>query len=352
MGMPMSFSLTQQMLGLSYLTYYGFGLTGSDEDNATQIAQDIQQALPKWPVLSQAWKLVWGPGVFAFEDAVFDDNLMCAFQNKNDPSQYAVAIRGTDPLSISDWLIEDFNILPMDVWPYAKPDKLTPKISKSTATGLYHLQQLVAPEGTPGAGETLLTFLQKNLTEGDSICITGHSLGGALAPTLALWLKDIEEHALAENLKISSIAFAGPTAGNKDFAKYIDQRLENGNLQRVWNDLDIAPYGWQTGQMKKLFLLYRKHYLFPSPIISAAITGVMSLSVFNRYTQVQEKTPPVKGRFKPWLFNYFAQAVYQHIWGYPEALGLLNNKALPVDELFEPSAVFAGIRSLSPEAEH
>lgn len=333
----MTYTNNQTMLSLAYISYYGFGLIGSDEENAKHIEGDINKALKTWPAVKDQWELVWGPGVFAFKDVIFDDNLMYVVRNIKDPTQYVVAIRGTNPVSLSDWLVEDFDVIPMVKWKYGKPDyKLKPKISKSTSIGITHLQEMVAPAGVPGAGTTILEFFQQNIGANDkaSICFTGHSLGGALSPTMALWMKDIQDEELKGDVTVSTVAFAGPSAGNKDFATYSDSRFEEGQCTRIWNNLDVVPYAWNTHSLSKLYSLYLPHLLLPGPIMTGFISTLIAASLFTNYTQIQKKAPPLKGKFKPLLFNYFAQGVYQHVVGYPEAMGLCKNNEIPVYELF------------------
>lgn len=325
------------MLAFAYMSYYGFDLIGSDKHNAQKIERDIKQALTRWAPVKDEWELVWGPGVFVFDGALFDDNLMYLVRNIKDPSRYVIGIRGTNPVGLKDWLIEDFEVTCMVPWKYAKPaEKLKPKISKSTEIGISKLQEMVADVGVAGAGMSLLEFLQGDIKDKEAvdICVTGHSLGGALAPTLALWLKDIQGDELPEDAKISTVAFAGPSAGNNDFAKYSDQRFAEGECVRVANSLDVAPHAWNQKSLRKLFFLYKPHLLLPGPVVLGMIAAMLTMSWRRGYQQIEASAEPLRGKFKPLLFNYFAQGVYQHVVGYPEAMGMLNDNDIPVFDLF------------------
>jgi hypothetical protein len=86
----MSYSKNQTMLAFAYMSYYGFDLIGSDKCNAQKIEKDIKHALTSWAPVKDEWELVWGPGVFIFEFALFDDNLMYLVRNIKDPSRYVV----------------------------------------------------------------------------------------------------------------------------------------------------------------------------------------------------------------------------------------------------------------------
>lgn len=338
----MEYTKEQLMLAFSYMAYYGVGLDRSNVVNAETISVDINKALKNWLPVKDQWELVWGPGLFAFKGDMFDDNLMYVVKNKADPSRYVIAIRGTNPFSLKDWIVEDFSVAPMNAWKYGKaPKGSKPKISRSADIGLTRLQDMRATGGVSGAGKTLLEFLQAEL-DADvpaQICVTGHSLGGALAPTLALWLKDIQGDALSGNVEISTVAFAGPSVGNKDFAEYSDARLGE-QCVRVANSLDVVPHAWNTKSLKKLYFLYKNHLLFPGPVLFTGFGVMIAMSFRGKYQQIKADTPAVKGNYKYLLYNYFAQALYQHAVGYPEMMGMLKNDEIPLAELFSGQLEF------------
>ena len=70
-------------------------------------------------------------------------------------------------------------------------------------------------------GLTIRDFIAQAATEEMRIHFTGHSLGGLLAPTYALWLYDeLRGDPVHPRLTFSADAFAGPSAGNQAFADY------------------------------------------------------------------------------------------------------------------------------------
>lgn len=341
----MSYTNEQLMLVFSYIAYYGIGLETSNPQIANKISSDIDLALKTWTPVKDQWSLVWGPGLFAFKGDRFDDNLMYVVQSKLEPSKYVIAIRGTNPVSLRDWLIEDFDVTPMHSWPYGQPPKsLEPKIAKGTYIGLTRLHNMRADHGVPGDGKTLLAFLQ-SVHEADdkqtplNITVTGHSLGGALAPTLALWLENIRGKDLPENINISTVAFAGPSAGNKDFARFSDACLGDACV-RIANSLDVVPYAWSTSTLRKLFTLYKPHFLFPGPVLAGMFSVMLLQSLRGNYQQIKPATPSIEGQYKHLLYNYFAQALYQHVIGYPEIMDLLKNDEIPLNELFSLSGIY------------
>lgn len=327
----MSYTKQQIMLTFSYMAYFGFTLEGADKKNAEIILTKFNEALKTWKPIKNQWEVVWGPAVFALPGTKFDDSLMYAVRNIEDPSQYVIAIRGTNPVSLPNWVIWDFQAKNLKDWPFGNPPKaLAPKISESTNFGLVILQGLRPESGMPGAKKTVLEFLNNELgSDGKAdICITGHSLGGALSPTMALWLKDIQGAELSENVNISTVAFAGPSAGNEDFAEYSDQRLGD-QCDRIANSLDIVPHAWNTKTLKKLYCLYFP--LVPSLPLAIFLRKMIRETRGKNYMQINAGAPPLEGKYKILAAPYIIQAIYQHVQGYPELMHMEDD--IPLEDL-------------------
>lgn len=344
----MIFNKKQQLaLTFSYMAYLGFGKTGSDRENANQIQQLLEQAIADWPLTDNDWELVWGPGLFALPGTLFDDAFLFMVRKKSDPNQYYIAIRGTNPISIPNWVIWDFQGQALKAWPFVEPtETFQPKISESTNFGFNVIYSLRPPIGVPGAQKTLIEFLDEELLDKPKaqVCVTGHSLGGALSPTVALWLTDVQqEHAFA-SAEFSVVSFAGPTPGDQDFAKHCDQQLA-GRCERIANDLDVVTYGWQSDDLARLPTLYAGWSLpliYPLPPTYAFIKHLQSKAKHKNYQHLGEplilqgkKYWPklgLKGPHYAFALLYLGQAAYQHVWAYPQLMGL--DDAIPVDELF------------------
>lgn len=81
--------------------------------------------------------------------------------------------------------------------------------------------------------QTLLQFLAGAMEESKatldnpaSVCFTGHSLGGALAPTLALYMRNNQGTWDPQGKAVvTTISFAGPSAGDAEFASYFDAQF-------------------------------------------------------------------------------------------------------------------------------
>lgn len=193
---------------------------------------DIKSALHKY---LPGWSLVWLP------DAAVNGNY--AFVVRNDATkQYAVAIRGSlldfSWDAFDNWFEQDFNVFEQVDWLYPATDQ-QPKISKGSSDGLNDLSNLVMTFN--GQETRLLAYLLATaVTQGDSIMVVGHSLGGNLATVFAPWLLyQIGQAGLRPPADFNVYTFAAPSAGNDAFAQAYDASFPAS--RRYYNVLDIVP---------------------------------------------------------------------------------------------------------------
>ena len=88
-----------------------------------------------------------------------------------------------------------------------------------------------------------------------NLTVCGHSLGGALAPALALYLQNTKSK-WDENgsSTVITMPVAGPTPGNGDFASYLSKTV---TVQGFYNPFDVVPHAWapaDLGQIPKLYV--------------------------------------------------------------------------------------------------
>jgi hypothetical protein len=357
----MDFTQRQIMLSLAYVAYTDQLLLTGSPTLDTQIKADIESALsadaatPIPPVAGQ-WSVVWGPVTYTVPGALYQDNLMYVARLNQEPSdpgptQYAIAVRGTNGTVLLDWLLEDFDILQTMPWPPgASGSDVVGQISESTNIGLTALLNMQDGE----TGQTLLQYLTQKIhhagSKAVSVCCAGHSLGAALSSTLALYLRDNQSTWDPDsNAIVTTINFAGPSAGDADFAAYFDQQFSytgtsplsfwdspttspNSYADCVRTSLDIAPLVWNATSMKnQIESIYTGQGIHDilAPLGTSEVIGwVVDATQVNAYTQIQAAQPTLAGTLvdrsdlPPGLSScaWVAEAEDQHHCSYPQLL--------------------------------
>lgn len=114
----------QEMLVLAGLTYRGGVVHGSLVGGA--VGQGLADLAP-------GWSRVWGPSASHLLGDPLDACAMYVVQHRDERERYVVAVRGTNPLALSDWVFGDFDVGSTVAWPFASDGAA---LSKSTAFGL------------------------------------------------------------------------------------------------------------------------------------------------------------------------------------------------------------------------
>ena len=184
------------------------------------------------------------------------------FDDGNTYSTYVVSIAGT--ASLYALLYEDMHVAEVvDVLEWVKAGIQTdPQAQRGTSTGTYiaygtaHGVHKLASQPVPvnsavGTG-TLMSFLSSLPSTGTRVIITGYSLGGALAPAIAvtLLLSDVFKTFDPKNVLVYPVA--GPSPGNDHFAELFHAKFPQppeGSDYKWWNTniinrLDIVPHFW------------------------------------------------------------------------------------------------------------
>jgi hypothetical protein len=188
-------------------------------------------------------------------------------------------------------------------------------------------------------GVPLLRFLAAAVAAADGpvdVVVTGHSKGGALASSLALWLAetrgtlDVDPPSRWDpdgKATVRFFSYAGPTAGNAAFAA-----RSNGTpgleCHRIANALDVVPHAWQASDVAAISTLYDGAR--PVPALRDLTEEIAAEIGPLRYAHVGtgEELVTLGGREEPALHDFFAQAIDQHLSAYVRALDLDRDVSL------------------------
>jgi lipase (class 3) len=387
----------KEMLTLAAITYRGINLVLPEAIKRAHLRRLMDDCMTKFSAVNRNWKIVWGPASFSTVTPGLDSSLMYVAQSLVEPSALAVAIRGTNPISLSDWVFGDFMVTHRFPWAYGDPESIrNASISASGALGLGILQHLrwddavleaapaaaaspaylISPtspndwfkavqsrlqsstatsllqtitsnfsnartgsldlhsllqkeqDAQPAGGMDLKDFLRKHVASYPdcAVFVTGHSKGGALSSTLALWLADTrgpqtDPRELWNSDPAAPVyawSFAGPTAGNHEFAIHSDATLTG--CHRIWNRLDIVPHAFVTTELQNVSVQYRLNS-FEKGILDGLIKRVVDAVGPLNYTQICGSGTPFESTLIPDL-PFPLQLLHQHLDSYLAELRL------------------------------
>ncbi|WP_426478470.1 lipase family protein [Chryseobacterium sp. CBSDS_008] len=391
----------QQVFGMAGLANRAGGYNGTGTELQQQLQYDLSYYLSNVPpvtIMGQTepstpnslippllgnWNLVWGPALIEETDengkptGVADNALYVAqcdavaFPGGPTLPTYVVAIAATNPSSLYDWETEDFSVAEIVNWTTYDPFNFTPSpyngtdpyISKGTATGIGILLGLTSPDTAASPNTTLQQLLSGLNPDPDTaIIFCGHSLAGALSPTLALYLKE------NKNLDAFGVALvyptAGPTPGEAAFASLFNTTFpplpagwysQTGDYQSWntmhWNDLDVVPHAWPKADLELIADLYGPS---PDKLTAFALDALQKVAIAEAsesgaaYTRIRNQSLPgqlqkmdgsVPITIPPQsLYDYVQQLFLQHVTLYsgspasdnaPAISGLILQQPLP-----------------------
>jgi len=326
----------KQTAALAFLAYTGDQLDNTDS-KVDEILRGcmVNELSRQYKILKNRFQLAWGPVAYRFDLAFLDDNMMYAVSDSREPGHIVIAIRGTNPDAILDWFVEDFYVAKTVAWSYANPYNSSARISEATQIGLETLQGLKSKISTLPPQELGIQEWLAQLVRGkqlNKLTVTGHSLAGALAPVLALWLKDTQSSwNSGVPIPINVLPIAGATPGNAEFAAYYNSKL-GVTTNRMHNPFDVVPKAWYIPTMQKLKTLYVAggYNIQPTALEQFAFNFGIEMAQDKNYTQILQYQPAISGVINPnahskGSLTYTAQAGWQHHCGYYNAMQITQD---------------------------
>ncbi|WP_343713507.1 hypothetical protein [Inquilinus sp.] len=227
------YSTIQIMMTLAALASDGADPRPSGEQRDQHIArikQGITTQLADTSLATQGnWKLSW---VGLTKDGA---NLAYIAQGPNDGNGtvYALVLRGT----VMDSLVDQLEDLQVGLLVPFHPDGTPP---------MWPLPQISLGAMVAFGAIVSNTDLKTQLAEQkpDTLYVVGHSLGGAMATTIALYLQQQVSAGKLPIARIQPYTFAAPTAGDATFATWFDKQFPKAVC--IYNKYDVVPTAWAT----------------------------------------------------------------------------------------------------------
>ncbi|SOE74755.1 Lipase (class 3) [Burkholderia sp. OK233] len=312
---------TQINLTLAYLVNYSATdyTSGKEIQNPTpaQVSQNIRNGLSASRMTqNKQFSIVWGPALLRDPDPDrYATHITVVLQSKV-TGEYSVVTSGTDFDSPVDILEDNLYETLVSFRKYVPSCSDLAGISAGTDIGL---SSVILTADSNGA--TLIDFL-KTVPPSSVLNVVGHSLGGALASALVLYLKN-QRDLQALNLKYNCQTFAAPTAGNDIFAGYFDEQMRT-NAIRVWNTVDVVPMAWNAKSIDSINNVYEPDIPTPDVVkvlvdVISATSSSLNYNQWGNYGSLQNK---LDGQPISQITDFYQQVGFQHIFGYIILLGL------------------------------
>lgn len=346
-----TFDLWQQTFTLSMMANGLEGQVDLPTKNYASILSAMIQSKLGNPglqgLIGSSWEIAWGPCVSQATDSIFADNAMyVAHDMVNDI--YVVAVAATNVASPYDILAEDLDVKPIP-WPYGGSAPSGTQIATGTNDGVTALLAMQSQ------GQSLVKYLQSRTdTSVSTLIFTGHSLGGALSPTLALTLAT-QGLGLSDWKNVYIYPTAGPTAGNAAFAAYFSQTFPQSATGsepwQVWNadlanSLDVVPCAWNEQTLSSIPDLYTPNITASSDvedIVAATRLAALNCGYIRIGTANDLTGSSVQGSGNT-LADFQKETLYQHGYAYFQLLGIQALLALrdgSGQPLFHPANPYA-----------
>jgi hypothetical protein len=270
---PLDPATRQVTMTLAAIAATGATPRPSGETQAQQLArieQGIASQLACTDLATQgAWQLAWL--------AMSPDNANLAYVAWNSSANaLAVVIRGTVASNATD-LLEDFDVGTVVPFTPFTSGGQPAAVSKGAMDAF---TQIVSMSGSDGS--TLVQVLAEVFRQvpNPTVYVVGHSLGGCIATMVAPYLQ--AQTWTNANPAFALSTFAAPTAGDQNFADYVNSVQWAAN-EHCFNAWDLIPQAWANLDVAQGW------YPTPGPAanlhVKAIITAIASLAGPNAYVQ-------------------------------------------------------------------
>ncbi|MFM0557829.1 lipase [Paraburkholderia sediminicola] len=267
--------------------------------------------------------IVWGPAI-VLDPNGFAANVTVVLKSAGS-GEYSVVTSGTDFKSPLD-VLGDFSygtLEPFSAYvPNCPPDA---RISAGTNGALFKVLN------TPDSSQLKLGDFLRTVQPSAVVNVVGHSLGGALASAIVLYLRN---QSGLQTQTYHCQTFAGPTAGNAVFADYFNGQMR-ANAVRIFNTRDIVPMAWNADSILNVKTVYSDANIatLDTPADLKVAVDVVSLATRPlNYTQWGTSDPsgpvtPVMqykfdGKVNTDILDFQIQVGYQHIYEYITCLDM------------------------------
>jgi hypothetical protein len=197
-----------EMLTLEAVIYRGCEYNLSNAHSRKIVFDEMARCLGSFRKTAGKWELAWGPAGYRPGLAGLDISAMYVARDRNDQSNLAIVVRGTNLFSVLDWL-SNLPLAPTH-WEYGGAGSKV-QISASTWLGLRLLQGLQSGAvPAPDASETPAEQAQAAAAKAEAAgvyALIENLIRGAAQIDAASYLTKIEEH-------IASIVKAGFAPGH------------------------------------------------------------------------------------------------------------------------------------------
>ena len=287
--------------------------------------------------LTPGWSIIWKPDVSRGSCFAIVLQATKQAQGSGDTTflpMYAIAIQGTQ--NVADGVFD------MTVTPQLAFDPIkNAQIGQGSFDALNCILNLV--QTTNGVTQSLQEFIE-SLSTDDELFVTGHSLGGNLTSVLTPWIafnvpafggSMLQVTYLPHNL--SAMTFAAPTAGNLEFATFLNNNPIS--YQAFFNSNDVVPNAWATTGALNLNRINNDLYSqdVPESVSALLLSKKVEMTLAGvAYTQTNGTIftfplGPTDGTSQTWLW----QVGYQHnIAYYAQFLGSVD--CAPPSNFMEP----------------